>query len=215
LSERADSANTTHAPIIVHCSAGIGRSGTFCTVHSTIQQLRLNLKENPSKEPEFNIVKTILDERKQRPGMVQTKEQYMFCYLAILEEAEKLLKQPITPISYFITNLNNTSELNTNAYQSSFLTESSNLRTSWEIPTNNNVGGMLHQYVLDDTQILMMPDSSIATDPGEEQWDNMHQYAESLKQYMDNMQFQSTEEKQFMDDNNAIQPENSETSPYV
>jgi len=29
--------------------------------------------------------------REQRPGMVQTKEQYMFCYLTLLEECERLL----------------------------------------------------------------------------------------------------------------------------
>ncbi|EFA82970.1 protein tyrosine phosphatase [Heterostelium album PN500] len=50
-------------PIIVHCSAGIGRSGTFCVVHSVVNYIKLS----------------------QRPGMVQTKEQYRFCYSAIAE----------------------------------------------------------------------------------------------------------------------------------
>jgi len=31
--------------------------------------------------------------RQQRPGMVQTKEQYMFCYLAIKEEIERIYQK--------------------------------------------------------------------------------------------------------------------------
>jgi len=90
LAHKADTANTSNGPIIVHCSAGIGRSGTFCTVHSIIEKLRLDTNEKTEKEPEFNIVKTVLFMREQRPGMVQTKEQYMFCYLTLLEECERL-----------------------------------------------------------------------------------------------------------------------------
>jgi len=36
-------------------------------------------------------VKAVLAARAQRPGMVQTKEQYMFVYLAILEKIEEIL----------------------------------------------------------------------------------------------------------------------------
>jgi len=89
LAHRADTANTTHGPIVVHCSAGIGRSGTFSTVHSIIEKLRLDI-QNHEQEPEFNILKTVLYMREMRPGMVQTKEQYMFCYLTLLEECERL-----------------------------------------------------------------------------------------------------------------------------
>jgi len=90
LAHKADTANTTHGPIVVHCSAGIGRSGTFCTVHSIIEKLRLDIQQHPEKEPEFNIVKTVLFMREMRSGMVQTKEQYMFCYYTLLEECERL-----------------------------------------------------------------------------------------------------------------------------
>lgn len=90
LIDEADSFKST-APIIVHCSAGIGRSGTFCAVHSILEKLKLDLQEDPNAEISFNIVQTILDMRSQRPGMVQTKEQYMFIYLAILEKARELL----------------------------------------------------------------------------------------------------------------------------
>eukprot|EP01114_Cavostelium_apophysatum_P010491 TRINITY_DN2426_c0_g1_i1.p1 TRINITY_DN2426_c0_g1~~TRINITY_DN2426_c0_g1_i1.p1 ORF type:complete len:404 (-),score=88.69 TRINITY_DN2426_c0_g1_i1:65-1276(-) len=90
LAHKADTASKTAGPIVVHCSAGIGRSGTFCTVHSIVEKLRLDLEQHPDVEPEFNIVKTVLFMREQRPGMVQTKEQYMFVYLTLLEECERL-----------------------------------------------------------------------------------------------------------------------------
>jgi len=77
-------------PIIVHCSAGIGRTGTFCAVHSTLEKLSQQKKEKPDEPPEFNLLNTVLSLRAQRVGMVQTKEQYMFCYKALLEELEKL-----------------------------------------------------------------------------------------------------------------------------
>jgi len=91
LAHKADTANASHGPIVVHCSAGIGRSGTFCTVHSIIEKLRLDIQQAPEKEPEFNIIKTVLFMREMRSGMVQTKEQYMFCYYTLLEECERLL----------------------------------------------------------------------------------------------------------------------------
>jgi len=83
--------NNTGGPLVVHCSAGIGRTGTFCVVHSTIEKFKLDLREHPDKLPELSVVKAVLAARSQRPGMVQTKEQYMVVYLAILEKTEELL----------------------------------------------------------------------------------------------------------------------------
>jgi len=82
---------TKGGSIGVHCSAGIGRSGTFCTVHINVHILREHFKKN-FRPPPLNIVNTILLLRKQRPGMVQTKEQFLFCYRAILDEYVRLWK---------------------------------------------------------------------------------------------------------------------------
>jgi len=68
--------NPSGGPIVVHCSAGIGRTGTFCTVHSIL--------EAGYDEP-VNVLSTILHFRNQRPGMVQTKDQLSFCYMALTE----------------------------------------------------------------------------------------------------------------------------------
>eukprot|EP01097_Dermamoeba_algensis_P011403 TRINITY_DN882_c0_g2_i1.p1 TRINITY_DN882_c0_g2~~TRINITY_DN882_c0_g2_i1.p1 ORF type:complete len:419 (-),score=57.77 TRINITY_DN882_c0_g2_i1:237-1493(-) len=158
----ADEANQKGGPFVVHCSAGIGRTGTFCTVHSVIKKLLFDVeqftKAPPEKdstsrarklsgpviqpgfptqsnetqklkvfasslarpvspvsppmspkpfltsstpanhsstispsveaaaaEPCIDILSTVLHMRKQRVGMVQTREQYEFCYLVVQE----------------------------------------------------------------------------------------------------------------------------------
>jgi len=91
LCETVNEFNPPNSPIVVHCSAGIGRTGTFCTVHTILEKLKEDMKDNPTKEPCFSVLETVLWMRDQRPGMVQTKEQYMFCYLAIEEALPKFL----------------------------------------------------------------------------------------------------------------------------
>jgi len=75
--------------ICIHCSAGIGRSGTFCTIHMNVHILRDYLEKNKILPP-ISVVATVLDLRKQRHGMVQTKEQFLFCYQIIVEEYNRL-----------------------------------------------------------------------------------------------------------------------------
>lgn len=79
---KVDEVNKDSGPIVVHCSAGIGRTGTFCAVHSTIRRLR-------NGTTSINLPELILQLRSERAGMVQTRDQYEFCYMAILEEIEE------------------------------------------------------------------------------------------------------------------------------
>ncbi|XP_022178040.1 tyrosine-protein phosphatase non-receptor type 9 isoform X2 [Myzus persicae] len=66
-------------PIIVHCSAGIGRTGTFCTLDVCINRL-----EETSTVDIKGAVEKI---RSQRAYSIQTPEQYVFCHLALIEYA--------------------------------------------------------------------------------------------------------------------------------
>ena len=64
-------------PTVVHCSAGIGRSGTFIACHYAMKQLAAN---NP--EP-MDVKSIITDLREKRHGMVQTLEQYQYIYKVV------------------------------------------------------------------------------------------------------------------------------------
>lgn len=64
-------------PITVHCSAGVGRTGVFITLSIALERMRY--------EDHVDIYNTAKLLRTQRPAMVQTEDQYQFCYRAILE----------------------------------------------------------------------------------------------------------------------------------
>ncbi|KAM3074899.1 phosphotyrosine-specific ptp2-like protein [Clarireedia jacksonii] len=99
-------------PMLVHCSAGCGRTGTFCTVDSVIDMLKRQRKEARSgvtpmeftssndgdylahRIPKMDwifdqdldlIEKTVEDFRGQRLSMVQSLKQYVLCYETVLE----------------------------------------------------------------------------------------------------------------------------------
>ncbi|CAH3121789.1 unnamed protein product, partial [Porites lobata] len=65
-------------PIIVHCSAGIGRTGTFIVIDNLV-----NMIKEQGLDCEIDISKSIQNVRAQRSGMVQTEAQYEFIYKAI------------------------------------------------------------------------------------------------------------------------------------
>ncbi|XP_055473727.1 receptor-type tyrosine-protein phosphatase S isoform X9 [Psammomys obesus] len=64
-------------PITVHCSAGVGRTGVFITLSIVLERMRY--------EGVVDIFQTVKVLRTQRPAMVQTEDEYQFCFQAALE----------------------------------------------------------------------------------------------------------------------------------
>ncbi|XP_041656350.1 tyrosine-protein phosphatase non-receptor type 7-like isoform X2 [Cheilinus undulatus] len=69
-------------PIIVHCSAGIGRTGCFIVSSIGCQQLR--------DTGQVDILETVCQLRLDRGGMIQTTEQYQFLYSTLAQYSSQL-----------------------------------------------------------------------------------------------------------------------------
>ncbi|XP_039692727.1 receptor-type tyrosine-protein phosphatase N2 [Pteropus medius] len=72
-------------PIIVHCSDGAGRSGTYILIDLVLNKMAKGAKE-------LDIAATLEHLRDQRPAMVQTKEQFEFALTAVAEEVNAILQ---------------------------------------------------------------------------------------------------------------------------
>jgi len=66
-----------NGPVVVHCSAGIGRTAVFIAVHNCIEQLR--------QDEMIDLFTIVLRLRLQRNGMIQSMDQYAFCYRVMAE----------------------------------------------------------------------------------------------------------------------------------
>ncbi|KAL8670943.1 MAG: hypothetical protein Q9168_004543 [Polycauliona sp. 1 TL-2023] len=103
----SDPAPESERPVVVHCSAGCGRTGTFCTVDSVIDMMKRQAQAHPdphalnnrmehdsmqlqgdswtTRDADDLIVKAVEDFRLQRLSMVQTLRQFVLCYESVLE----------------------------------------------------------------------------------------------------------------------------------
>lgn len=81
--------------MLVHCSAGCGRTGTFCTVDSVIDMLKRQRRPRQDdvqssqewvRRNDVDLISsTVEDFRCQRLSMVQSLRQFVLCYESILE----------------------------------------------------------------------------------------------------------------------------------
>jgi receptor-type tyrosine-protein phosphatase N len=75
------------SPVIVHCSDGAGRTGTYCLIDMVLSRLSKGAKE-------IDIAATLEHIRDQRINMVRTKEQFEFALTAVAQEVQAILHAP-------------------------------------------------------------------------------------------------------------------------
>ncbi|NXY02105.1 PTPRJ phosphatase, partial [Pteruthius melanotis] len=95
-----NSQNPMDSPTLVHCSAGVGRTGTFIAIDRLIQQMEM--------ENTVDVYGVVYDLRMHRPLMVQTEDQYVFlnqCVMDIIrsqrEKKTDLIYQNMTAMAIY------------------------------------------------------------------------------------------------------------------
>lgn len=96
---RCNAITQPETPPIVHCSAGVGRSGTLCLIDVCLEILA-NRKED---DEQLDVLKVLHEMRRYRPGLIQAYEQLAFSFTALIaaekckaldEEEEAVLTPP-------------------------------------------------------------------------------------------------------------------------
>lgn len=83
----AKKVGSSENPRIIHCSAGVGRSGTFIALDFLLQEVIDQSSDNTETNPEYDpVYETVNILREQRMMMVQNEAQLQFIYEVLKEK---------------------------------------------------------------------------------------------------------------------------------
>ena len=82
--------NNQDTPVVVHCSAGVGRTGTFISMYYLYKEILRQIKQNKN-EIKFSIFNLVRKLKEMRAYLVQTEDQYVFLYKFVHYFLKKIL----------------------------------------------------------------------------------------------------------------------------
>ena len=72
--------NKNNAPIVVHCSAGVGRTGTFISLYNLYHEIMQQIFVTKNEVIAFSIFNLVRKIKELRMHMVENEDQYVFLY---------------------------------------------------------------------------------------------------------------------------------------
>ena len=82
--------NNNNCPVVVHCSAGVGRTGTFLSIYNLVYEIEKKKNNQVIKFSIFNVVRKL---KEMRMYLVQNWLQYSFVYEFIEMYLKSLFKK--------------------------------------------------------------------------------------------------------------------------
>lgn len=77
--------NNGGSPTVVHCSAGVGRTGTFIACYILYREILSQIHDNQKKEIKFSVFGIVRKLKEMRMFLVQSESQYNFIYYFVSE----------------------------------------------------------------------------------------------------------------------------------